>query len=62
MRLLLLAILFIVCISLPSMLFFLEGMEYTTELLDNEEKYRTLPEERILYELKDLSFNEILRK
>lgn len=48
MKLLLLAILLIVCISLPYMLSFLEGMEYSTELLDKEEKYTTLPEERIL--------------
>lgn len=62
MKLLLLAILFIICISFPYMLTFLEGMDYSTELLDREKKYRTLPEERILYALKDVTFNDIRSK
>jgi hypothetical protein len=52
MKLLGLFLLFVLCLCLPSLFVFLEGLEYSTELLDKADKYTTTPEERAATEKK----------
>jgi hypothetical protein len=46
MNLYILVILFILCLILPRIFIFLEGMEYSTEILDQEPKFNISTEER----------------
>ena len=59
MKLIYLFLLFVLCILLPFMFTFLEGMEYSTKELDEGVKYTLPPEDRILLDLKDPSGNQL---
>jgi hypothetical protein len=58
MNLLFLLLLFVLCILLPHLFTCLEGMEYSTEALDREEKRTTSPD-LLLTATNDPSLNKI---
>jgi len=59
MKMILLCLLFILCVILPSLFRLLEGMEYSTELLDRGPHYTTTPQERGLLSDIDVSLNRV---